>query len=182
MIDRSELYEVLKTILDPDIFSFDDDLEKIGVKVPIRSENVKNLSDFVKSMLKNTCRPTPVGPIDRTVGNGTFKIFGDFVDHDETLTVGIDGRLGVAQNPHKPEDFDAVLSIEETKGGLEVTTKVGDATKTKTIEWPTQKPTECEMSPEIEAKFLKIEEGVAEAKRAVELLRDYVVDQFQVYS
>jgi len=126
MITRERLYELLKTILDGRVFGFDDDLCIIKVKVPVDPNDVKGLSDFVKSMLKNTCRPFPIPDVDRHIGDGSFKIFGDFVDHDETLKVGVDGRLGVDVNALDPmHGVDRVLAFDVADNKVIVTTMEG---------------------------------------------------------
>ena len=193
MITRERLYELLKTILDGRVFGFDDDLCIIKVKVPVDPNDVKGLSDFVKSMLKNTCRPFPIPDVDRHIGDGSFKIFGDFVDHDESLEVGVDGRLGVVGHPfsrlpvREPETFDAVVSIREVPGGFEATTRRDGVARADVIRWP-RPPKPPAVPPELladveklKADVAEIKEKIDETKGALDSLRKYVSDELRKF-
>jgi hypothetical protein len=180
---RAELYEFLKTVLDPQLFSFDDAIKKVGVKAPINPEDVKNLTDFVKSMLKNVLKPDEVATADRTIGAGTFKIFGGYVDIDRTLRVNERGELGVAEFPanedvvcEQPKIENYVVSVGGIDGGFKVVSVVDGVETVEKFGLDKKEPESIsDLKKEVEA--LKLENG--EIRKQMQALKRLIEESIE---
>jgi hypothetical protein len=67
-----ELYGFLKAILRQDQFEFDDDSQKIGVRLPVTAESIKNFDGIIRGLFGNGHDITPQGILDQYKFNSEY--------------------------------------------------------------------------------------------------------------
>jgi hypothetical protein len=94
MISKKEFYEAATSVLDINTFTFNDDENKVTIKVPIKWEQIINLKKLVLSILGNP--HTPERDWEQDPAHWGYKFDAHFFDIDEdTIKIDSTGRLYV---------------------------------------------------------------------------------------
>jgi hypothetical protein len=106
MINRKEFYEAATSVFDYNTFTYNDDEQKISIKVPLKWEQIVDLKKIVLSLLGNP--HTPERDWEQDPAHWGYKFDAHFLEIDEdTIKVDDTGRLYV--------DISTLSNLQEVK-------------------------------------------------------------------